>query len=225
MTGRVQHELFHRGRFESPFFRSKFRVPAAPRHFVRRARLLELLDDLAAYPVTAVVAPAGAGKTVLAADWTPALRKTLRLAGPRRVGPRRRPVLRGADLGRRLARAGHRRPSGLRHERSLRTRGSPPHDHRPPRADGGRRRGPRHRRPPPRRRQPPGTDIAGHVRGAQARLAPPPAVEPAASRCPGGSAACSRDSSPTSDSTSCGSPTRRTWRCWRACARTRIRGS
>ena len=70
MTGRVQHELFPRGRFESPFFRSKFRVPAAPRHFVRRARLLELLDDLAAYPVTAVVAPAGAGKTVLAADWT-----------------------------------------------------------------------------------------------------------------------------------------------------------
>ena len=65
----MQDELFRRGRFESPFFRSKFRVPAAPRHFVRRERLLELLDDLAAYPVTAVVAPAGAGKTILAADW------------------------------------------------------------------------------------------------------------------------------------------------------------
>ena len=54
---------------ESPFFRSKFRIPNDPRHFVPRPRLLTLLDDLAEYPVTAVVAPAGAGKTALAADW------------------------------------------------------------------------------------------------------------------------------------------------------------
>src|SRR6478609_5332077 len=40
----------------SPFFRSKFRVPAVPDHFVPRERLIELLDDLA-------------GKTALAADW------------------------------------------------------------------------------------------------------------------------------------------------------------
>ena len=61
--------LVQSGRFDSPFFRSKFRVPAAPQHFMHRARLTELLDDLAEYPVTAVVAPAGAGKTALAADW------------------------------------------------------------------------------------------------------------------------------------------------------------
>src|SRR5689334_16275425 len=53
----------------SPFFRSKFRVPAVPDHFVPRERLIELLDDLAGYAVTAIVAPAGAGKTALAADW------------------------------------------------------------------------------------------------------------------------------------------------------------
>ena len=58
-----------RGRLDSPFFRSKFRLPAAPEHFVRRERLVSLLDDLADYPVTAVVAPAGAGKTALCADW------------------------------------------------------------------------------------------------------------------------------------------------------------
>ena len=61
--------LVQRGRFDSPFFRSKFRVPAVPDHVVHRARLVDLLDDLAAYPVTAIVAPAGAGKTTLAADW------------------------------------------------------------------------------------------------------------------------------------------------------------
>ncbi|HEX5086297.1 MAG TPA: LuxR C-terminal-related transcriptional regulator [Nocardioides sp.] len=44
-------------------------MPTAPRHFVRRPRLVGLLDDLADYPVTALVAPAGAGKTALAADW------------------------------------------------------------------------------------------------------------------------------------------------------------
>ena len=69
MTGRIQREIPPHGRFDSPFFRSKFRVPAAPRHLVHRTRLIELLDDLSAYPVTAVVAPAGAGKTALAADW------------------------------------------------------------------------------------------------------------------------------------------------------------
>jgi LuxR family maltose regulon positive regulatory protein len=53
----------------SPFFRAKFRTPVAPGHFVRRPRLVGILDDLASYPVTAVVALAGAGKTALAADW------------------------------------------------------------------------------------------------------------------------------------------------------------
>ena len=53
----------------SPFFRSKFRVPTVPDHYVARERLIELLDDLADYAVTAIVAPAGAGKTALASDW------------------------------------------------------------------------------------------------------------------------------------------------------------
>ncbi|HTW14027.1 MAG TPA: LuxR C-terminal-related transcriptional regulator [Nocardioides sp.] len=65
-TGSV---LVQRGRYDSPFFRSKFRVPSPPRHFVHRPRLVRLLDDLSAYPVVALVAPAGAGKTALAADW------------------------------------------------------------------------------------------------------------------------------------------------------------
>jgi LuxR family maltose regulon positive regulatory protein len=69
MPLRTPPALVQSGRFDSPFFRSKFRVPAAPQHFMHRARLTELLDDLAEYPVTAVVAPAGAGKTALAADW------------------------------------------------------------------------------------------------------------------------------------------------------------
>lgn len=56
-------------RVVSPFFRSKFRVPTVPDHFVPRERLIELLDDLAEYAVTAIVAPAGAGKTALASDW------------------------------------------------------------------------------------------------------------------------------------------------------------
>jgi LuxR family maltose regulon positive regulatory protein len=61
--------VVQRGRFDSAFFRSKFRMPNAPDHFVRRTRLVELLDDLAAYPVAALVAPAGSGKTALVADW------------------------------------------------------------------------------------------------------------------------------------------------------------
>src|SRR6478736_2218451 len=56
-------------RVTSPFFRSKFRVPTVPDHFVPRERLIDLLDDLSEYPVTAIVAPAGAGKTALASDW------------------------------------------------------------------------------------------------------------------------------------------------------------
>ena len=56
-------------RSETASLRARFHAPVLPRHFVRRARLMGLLDDLADYPITAVVAPAGSGKTVLAADW------------------------------------------------------------------------------------------------------------------------------------------------------------
>jgi LuxR family maltose regulon positive regulatory protein len=45
------------------------RAPALPEHFVQRQRLHALLDDLARAPLTMVVAPAGAGKTMLLAGW------------------------------------------------------------------------------------------------------------------------------------------------------------
>ena len=106
MPGRAVPVPVQRGLVDSPFFRSKFRVPAAPQHFVHRARLTELLDDLAAYPVTAVVAPAGAGKTALAADWIRGSDLAVRLAGHRRVGPRPCAALRRDHLGRGAARPG-----------------------------------------------------------------------------------------------------------------------
>src|SRR3954454_7939834 len=53
----------------SPFFRSKLRAPVPPEHHVHRPRLVELLDSLTKDPATLVVAPAGAGKTSLVAEW------------------------------------------------------------------------------------------------------------------------------------------------------------
>lgn len=53
----------------SSFLRSRLRAPANPEHYLRRPRLLELLDDSAAAPITLVVAPAGSGKTSLLVDW------------------------------------------------------------------------------------------------------------------------------------------------------------
>ena len=69
MAGSARPASSARARADSPFFWSKFRIPQVPDHFVSRARLLTLLDDLSGYPVTAIVAPGGAGKTALAADW------------------------------------------------------------------------------------------------------------------------------------------------------------
>ncbi|HEY7042649.1 MAG TPA: LuxR C-terminal-related transcriptional regulator [Nocardioidaceae bacterium] len=53
----------------SSLLRSKLRSPVPPEHYVRRSRLLELLDDMVRRPLTLVVAPAGAGKTSMLADW------------------------------------------------------------------------------------------------------------------------------------------------------------
>jgi ATP/maltotriose-dependent transcriptional regulator MalT len=58
-----------RGSRASPLLRAKLRAPAPPEHFVRRQRLVDLLDELTSCPLTLVVAPAGAGKSTLVADW------------------------------------------------------------------------------------------------------------------------------------------------------------
>jgi LuxR family maltose regulon positive regulatory protein len=49
--------------------RAKLRPPAVAREYVRRSRLLELVDAATAGPITLVVAGAGAGKSTLAAGW------------------------------------------------------------------------------------------------------------------------------------------------------------
>jgi LuxR family maltose regulon positive regulatory protein len=49
--------------------RAKLRPPLPASHYVRRLRLVELLDELVNEPLTVVVAPAGAGKTSLLAGW------------------------------------------------------------------------------------------------------------------------------------------------------------
>ncbi len=49
--------------------RAKLRPPGVPPHYVRRARLLGLLDEAVAAPLTLLVAPAGSGKTLLLAGW------------------------------------------------------------------------------------------------------------------------------------------------------------
>jgi LuxR family maltose regulon positive regulatory protein len=53
----------------SPLLTVKLRAPAVPEHYVRRARLHRLLDEVVSSAVTLVVAPAGAGKTSLLAGW------------------------------------------------------------------------------------------------------------------------------------------------------------
>jgi LuxR family transcriptional regulator, maltose regulon positive regulatory protein len=53
----------------SPLLRAKLRPPMVPDHYVRRRRLLCLLDEAVTAPLTLVVAPAGVGKTVLLAGW------------------------------------------------------------------------------------------------------------------------------------------------------------
>jgi ATP/maltotriose-dependent transcriptional regulator MalT len=50
--------------------RAKLRPPEAGEHYVRRARLLDLCDEVARAPLMLVVAPAGTGKTSLLSGWT-----------------------------------------------------------------------------------------------------------------------------------------------------------
>jgi LuxR family transcriptional regulator, maltose regulon positive regulatory protein len=53
----------------SRLLRAKLRPPVVPAHYVRRPRLLQLLDEAVGAPLTLVVAPAGVGKTVLVSSW------------------------------------------------------------------------------------------------------------------------------------------------------------
>ena len=53
-----------------PFNESRFRVPVRSDRFIRRARVVDLLNASLAYPVILVTGPAGTGKTLAVADWT-----------------------------------------------------------------------------------------------------------------------------------------------------------
>ncbi|MFF7892188.1 LuxR C-terminal-related transcriptional regulator [Streptomyces sp. NPDC007907] len=56
-----------------PFLRTRFALPARPHTFLRRRRLVDHLDQALRTPLTLLNGPAGAGKTLLAADWASAL--------------------------------------------------------------------------------------------------------------------------------------------------------
>ncbi|MEU5633424.1 LuxR C-terminal-related transcriptional regulator [Streptomyces rishiriensis] len=55
-----------------PFLRTRFVVPPRPVAFLRRERLVSHLDRALRTPLTMVNGPAGAGKTLLVADWAAA---------------------------------------------------------------------------------------------------------------------------------------------------------
>ncbi|MFC9842994.1 LuxR C-terminal-related transcriptional regulator [Streptomyces sp. NPDC060223] len=55
-----------------PFLRTRFAIPTRPATFLRRERLVRHLDQALLTPLTLVNGAAGAGKTLLAADWTAA---------------------------------------------------------------------------------------------------------------------------------------------------------
>ncbi|MER5938416.1 LuxR C-terminal-related transcriptional regulator [Streptomyces sp. NPDC001928] len=56
-----------------PFLRTRFALPARPGTFLRRERLVEHLDQALLTPLTMVNGAAGAGKTLLVADWAAGL--------------------------------------------------------------------------------------------------------------------------------------------------------
>ncbi|ANP50547.1 LuxR family maltose regulon positive regulatory protein [Streptomyces griseochromogenes] len=58
-----------------PFLHTRFAPPARPATFLRRDRLLEHLDQAARTPLTMVNGSAGAGKTLLVADWAARLHR------------------------------------------------------------------------------------------------------------------------------------------------------
>jgi LuxR family maltose regulon positive regulatory protein len=73
-----------------PFLRTRFALPARPATFLRRQRLVDHLDQALGTPLTLLNGAAGAGKTLLAADWAAGLRSPVAWltveAGDRRPG-------------------------------------------------------------------------------------------------------------------------------------------
>ncbi|MGV9705911.1 LuxR C-terminal-related transcriptional regulator [Streptomyces sp. NPDC003483] len=58
-----------------PFLRTRFALPSRPATFLRRDRLTQHLDQALRTPLTMVNGAAGAGKTLLVADWAAGLRE------------------------------------------------------------------------------------------------------------------------------------------------------
>ncbi|MDQ1015061.1 LuxR C-terminal-related transcriptional regulator [Streptomyces afghaniensis] len=58
-----------------PLLRTRFALPKRPAAFLRRTRLTGHLDQALVTPLTMVNGPAGAGKTLLVADWAAGLRE------------------------------------------------------------------------------------------------------------------------------------------------------
>ena len=56
-------------RSRAPMLRAKLRAPTLPAHFLPRARLDALLDEIVDRPLTLIDSPAGSGKTTLLAGW------------------------------------------------------------------------------------------------------------------------------------------------------------
>ncbi|MGC2999124.1 AAA family ATPase, partial [Streptomyces sp. G35A] len=73
-----------------PFLRTRSALPSRPDAFLRRRRLVDHLDRALRTPLTLLNGPAGAGKTLLAADWAAGLRQPTAWltaeAGDRRPG-------------------------------------------------------------------------------------------------------------------------------------------
>ncbi|PPS70961.1 MULTISPECIES: helix-turn-helix transcriptional regulator [Streptomyces] len=65
--------LSHTDPVGDPFLRTRFALPARPHTFLRRQRLVDHLDQALRTPLTLLDGPAGAGKTLLAADWASGL--------------------------------------------------------------------------------------------------------------------------------------------------------
>ncbi|MGW2649412.1 LuxR C-terminal-related transcriptional regulator [Streptomyces sp. NPDC001393] len=64
-----QSAVTHVDPLGEPFLQTRFALPATPATFLRRPRLAERLDQAFQTPLTMVNGSAGAGKTLLVADW------------------------------------------------------------------------------------------------------------------------------------------------------------